>query len=418
MKYYLLILYLLVAASLSAQAGIYDQQIRELRLSLAQNPVDTTSRFALAYLLMLSEDYPGAYNQYDTVFRQDSLSVDAASGKLWALNAQGLFRRTISESQPLVTAFTGHAPISNHRAYALSQVGLHQQSRYYYAQAHRFSRDQQSSAIAREGLAWDYLALGDRYKALHYSLKDDTDFRTAFRKPKLAITLNYNLSNADMQSLGLQSSIQSGLYRLSLKADELLISGEHFRYSAGLGLDVSNPFGQTSFAYTYLDGEDARVYPASHYSLSQEAPVYIKYLSLVPKISAHLGNFERFDTYQGDLSLSLRYSPVSAGISYSKLYQDSDPIDSDRSWDILSLVTSLKIAGRYVVSAYYTQGDQSWWVNPYGAITDDFNSVDESLALSLWAPFGKHLGLLLYHQIGLLDEEYRHFSSLSFTYTL
>lgn len=418
MRYTALILFILLVSALSAQAGIYDQQIRELRLTIAQNPVDTASRMSLGYLLMISEDYSGAYSQYETVLRQDSTNSDAASGLLWALNSQGLFARTIAESKPLLKAFPEHAQILNHRAYALSRMGLHQKSRHFYAQAHRFSRDQQSSAIAREGLAWDYLALGDRYKALHYSLKDDTDFRTAFRKPKLAITLNYNLSNADMQSLGLQSSIQSGLYRLSLEADELLISGEHFRYSAGLGLDVSNPFGQTSFAYTYLDGEDARVYPAAHYSLSQEAPVYIKYLSLVPKISAHLGNFERFDTYQGDLSLSLRYSPVSAGISYSKLYQDSDPIDSDRSWDILSLVTSLKIAGRYVVSAYYTQGDQAWWVNPYGAITDDFNSVDGSLALSLWAPFGKHLGLLLYHQIGLLDEEYRHFSSLSFTYTL
>ncbi len=407
-----------MVSALSAQAGIYDQQIRELRLTIAQNPVDTASRMSLGYLLMLSEDYAGAYSQYETVIRQDSTNSDAASGLLWALNSQGLFARTIAESKPLLKAFTEHAQILNHRAYAFSRLGLHQKSLHYYAQAHRFSRDQQSSAIAREGLAWEYLALGDRYRAKHYSLEDNHTFRTAFRKPKLSVTMNYNLSNGDMQSLGLQSSLQSGLYRLGLKGDELLISGKHFRYTAGISLGKDSFLGRTGLGYSYLDGDDARVYPAAHYTLSQEHPLYIKYLAVVPKITAHLGTYERFNTYQGDLSLSLRYDPVSAGISYSRLYQDNDPIDSDRERELLSLVTSLKIKSRYIVSAYYTQGYQAWWVNPYGAITDDFNAVDDSYALSLWAPFGKHLGLLLYHQIGLIDEEYRHLTSLSLAYSL
>lgn len=393
-------------------------QIRDLRQTVAQNPIDTASRMSLAYLLMQSADYASALTQYQTVLRQDSLNVQAASGALWARSGLKDWNSVITESAAALKRFPHYAPILNHRAYAYLQKGQDLKARAFYNTAYKHADDPQSSAIASSGLAWSYLSLGDRYPAAHYASKEDSLFHQAFVSPRLSLSLDYSFSNHNLQSATLRTKLQSGFWALKLGAEELVISSKHYRYALSGGLNLQSLAGSTGFSYSYLDGDDLRAYPARSYSLSHSKAFYSGALSLKPHASLSYGSFQYFDTYQADLGCTLRQQKLSATLSYSRLYQDNDSAGADQERELISVSTHLYPKPGYVFSLYYTHGSQAWWLNPYGAVVDDFEAATDSYAISLYASLSPTWGITLYHQIGLLTDETRHLSNLAITYTL
>lgn len=420
MRISLCALFLLCLISLQAQSNAPD--IQSLRLNVAQNPIDGNARLNLAYELMLAGETGEALNHYETLIKQDAQNVLAAEGILWALQSQNRFRESIVKADEFLLNLPAHAPLFSYKAYGLSQMSLHLAARQHYARAEELAIDPTRSNTATLGLAWEYLYLKNypSVKSTLSRLKGDADplLQNAIDRPQMKIALGAGTNYDSKHSGNLTAAWQKAEWRLKLNADELILDGSRFRGIYGISAGWQNPLGNLEASVSKLYGEDERVYPASLISLSMKPIFYIGKLQLTPSLAGMYGHFERFDIQQADLGLQATGDILFAGYTLSLHYQDNEAIDSDSNKQLHSLNLGVRIAPRAWISAYLYLGKQAWWINPYGVVSDDFDASSSAYGFSLSSPLSKRMGILLYHQIGIQDNESEHSSFITLTYSI
>ncbi len=418
MKTSLSALFLLCLISLMAQSVAPDLQA--LRLWVAENPIDGSARLNLAYQLMLISETDEALKHYETLLTQDPQNASAAEGILWALQSQNRFRESIARSEELLQSFPAHAPLFSYTAYGLSQLSLHLAARQHYAKAEELAITDTHRYTANSGLAWEYLILKNypAAKSALAKLKDNADplAQKLIDKPQKQISLGAGTNYQSKYSGNLSASLQKAEWSLKLNAEELLVDGFRFREKYGIAAGWQSPLAYLEASASRLSGEDERVYPATLISLSIRPIFYVNKLQLTPSLSGSYGHYELFDTQQADLGLQVASDIISAGYSFSKLYQDNESLHSDSEKQLHSFNLGIRIAPQTWLSAYLYEGDQAWWTNPYGAIYDDFDAPSRAYALSLSSPLGTRMGIMLYHQIGVQDHETQQSSFITLSY--
>jgi len=410
-------LFLLCLLSLMAQNPASDLSV--LRLQVAQNPIDSSARLSLAYQLMLVSEPDEALKHYETLLIQDPQNASAAEGILWALQNQNRFRESLARAQEFLHNFPTHAPLYNYTAYGLSRLNLHLAARQLYARAEELAISTAHKNTATHGLAWEYLFLKN-YPAAKSALVrlNDADplAQSLIDKPQLQIALGAGTNYQGKHSGNLSASLQKAEWSLKLSANELILDGSRFRETYGISAGWQNSLADLEISARKLSGKDERVYPASSFGLSIKPIFYINKLQFTPLLSGSYSRYERFDVQQADLGLQAASDILSAGYSFSQLYQDNEALNSDSKEQLHSLNFGVRIAPQIWLSAYLYEGEQAWWTNPYGAINDSFDADARSYALSLSSPLGSRMGILIYHQIGVQDHETQHSSFITLSY--
>lgn len=418
MKTGLIALFVLCLFSLMAQSTA--PQLQALRLKVAENPIDSTTRLNLAYQLMLISETDEALKHYETLLIQDPKNASAAEGILWALQSQSRFRESIARSEGFLHSFPAHAPLYNYTAYGLSQMNLHLAARQIYAKAEELAINDAQRNTANLGLAWEYLFLKDypAARSLLARLPDAADplAQSLIDKPQLQIALGAGTDYDGKNSGNLSIALQKAEWSLRLSAEELMVDGFRFREKYGISAGWQSPLAYLEASAGRLSGKDERVYPASLFGLSLRSVFYVGNLLLTPSLSGIYSHYERFDIQQADLGLQAASDRFSAGYTFSKVYKDNESLGSDSEKQLQSLNLGARIASQAWITAYLYEGEQAWWTNPYGAIYDDYDAPSRAYAISLSSTLGKRMGILIYHQIGVQDNETQHSSFITLSY--
>ena len=418
MKTGLFALFLLCLISLMAQSPAPD--VQALRLWVAENPIDSSARLNLAYQLMLVSQTDEALKHYETLLKQDPQNASAAEGILWALQSQHHFRESITRSEEFLRSFPLNASLHNYTAYGLSQLNLHLASRQHYAAAEELAIDATHRDNANLGLTWEYLFLKNypAAKSALAQLKDDADplAQSLIGKTNLQIAVGAGTDYQAKHSGNLSAALQKAEWSLKLSAEELIIDGSRFREKYGFAAGWQSPLAFLEASASRLSGKDERVYPATLIGLSIKPIFYLSKLQLTPSLSGAYSHFERFDVQQADLGLQVTSDIFSAGYSFSKVYQDNEALLSDSEKQLHSFTLGARIAPQIWLSAYLYEGKQAWWINPYGAIYDDFEASNRAYAFSLSSPLGTRMGIMLYQQIGVQDHETQQSSFVTLSY--
>ncbi|MCB5252774.1 MAG: hypothetical protein RBR69_01435 [Candidatus Cloacimonadaceae bacterium] len=413
-------LFFLCLISLTAQSNTVD--IQALRLNVAQNPIYETARLNLAYQLMLIGESDEALNHYETLIKQDPQNMQAIEGILWALQSQASFRESIDRADEFIFNLPAHAPLFSYKAYGLSQMSLHLAARQHYAKAEKLAVDPAHRNAATLGLGWEYLYLKNypAAKANLSKLKRNADplLQKAIEKAQLQIALGAGTNYDSKHSGKLTAALQKAEWSLKLTAEELILDGSRFRGTYGISAGWQNPLADLETSISRLYGDDERVYPASLISLSIKPIFYVGKAKLIPSLVGVYGHFDRFDVQQADLGLQVAYDRLLAGYTLSLHYQDNQSTDSDSSKQLHSFNLGVRITPKIWLGSYIYQGKQAWWTNPYGVIYDSFEASSSAYGFSLSSPLCTKMGVLLYHQIGIQDNESEHSSFITLTYSI
>jgi len=414
------VLLLLGFAMLSAQTANLDLQ--NLRVWVAQNPVDAIARLDMAYQLMLSGSFDEALKHYEALLAQDPKNEQAMEGVIWALQTSGHYPDSITKADEFLKLNPESATLHNYKAYALSQLGYHLASRKHYAKARKLAADDAQENAATLGLAWEYLFLQD-YPAAAAKLRlleasSDSTAKVLLHKAKyntaLSVSTDYDAAISGSLFLKMQKAIWSAAFRY----EELLLKGSHFRNVLSASAQWQNPIANLKATLHTLSGKDERVYPGLQYSLSLEPVFYLEQVQLSPSLAGHYGSYQRFDIQQADWGLNIKCDRLSAGYHFFVLYQDNDSIDSDRKEALHSFDLGALVHKQMWIRAYLVRGDQAWWSSPYGLINDDFETYSTVYGLSMYSPITKNLGILLYSQYGKQDNETDFSSAITLSYSM
>lgn len=413
-----LILLLICLSLLTAQSI----DLQNLRLKVAQNPVDAASRLNLAYQLMLAGNTVEALNHYETLLKQDASNAAAMEGILWALQSQKRFDDSIRRADGFLKILPSHATVYNYKAFALSQKGLHLAARGQYSIAHKLAVDAATKQAASSGLAWEYLFLGN-YAAASAKLSklgntSDPQALDYLHKARLKVALGASSDLDNLHSGSITGALHKAQWGFRASYGELFLSGSRFRKRMGTTADWQNPVANLKASVHTMIGNDKRVYPATQYSLSIEPIYYVDKLQVSPSLSAHYGSYQRFDVQQADLELQISSDDLSGGYSISKLYQDNDAMGSDTDKMLHSLNLGVRVFRQSWLTGYLFEGNQAWWNSPYGVIYDDFEANSSAYGLSLSSPIGKQMGILLYSQIGKHNDKTELSTSLTLSYSM
>ncbi len=420
MKTSLCALFLLCLLSLMAQIPAPDLQA--LRLKVAENPIDGSARLNLAYQLMLNSMPDQALKHYETLLQQDPQNVLAVEGILWALQSQDRFSESITRADEFLHIFPAHAPVLSYKAYGLSRLNLHLAARQNYAEAEQLAISDVHSNTANSGLAWEYLSLKNypAAKSALARLKDTADpiTKSLIDKTHLYISLGAGTNYQDKHSGNLSAAFQKAEWSLKLNVEELILDSSDTRSKFGISAGWQSPFAYLEASLSRLNGEDKRAYPANQIGLSLKPVFYVGAIQLTPSLAGFYSRYKRFDIQQADFGLQVASDKYSAGYTLSKLYQDNEAILSDSQKELHSFTIGTRIASQIWLSAYLYEGEQAWWTNPYGVIYDSFDADNRAYAISLSSPLGKRVGIMLYHQIGVQDNETQHSSFITLFYLM
>lgn len=406
---------------LGAQSLNYPQQIESLKLQLAYNPLDKGQRLLLAYTYMMNSQPEEALKEYQTVRAQDPASADAATGILWALNSSGNWKTTLKEAKPILKEFKTTATsdpglILFHLATAEAALRRPLSARKHYLASIRSLRDSTLVDLPRNGLAWNYLTLGDFPRARKQFQQLKTGPQPEAFKPKLRLEFSTALKDSNTTILSFSPVIRHRSLTYRLKAEEILISGKSFRWNLQASIRKQLPGLDLRLGMQYLEGDDQRIYPGKSVSVSLQPVFYLGSFSVKPKIGQNLGVYKRFNVYQTDLGLEAGSGPLSLTAGISKLWQDNEAVGSDTEAMVFSFGTEAGVYREIGLGAYFGSGKMAWFTNSFGDTIDDFEPNDSYVGLSVYGPLFKGLSFLIYQQFGFYAEKTVPLSMLRMAY--
>ena len=417
MKISFALLLILGLSLLAAQAD----PLHQLRLQVAQNPVNTDARLNLAYQLMLSGNSKEALSHYETLLKQKPGNEQAMSGVLWALQSEKQFHTSSIRADEFLLLASDPAIFHSYKAYALSMMGKHHSARQHYATAEKLAMDESTLQKAKLGLAWEYLWLLN-YPDAKAKLKElpppaDLDATSKLKQSRQKISLSAGTDFQGISSGSLKYELSKTVWGFEAEYEELLVDSSHFRKKLGATILWQNQLANLKASVHSMTGKDHRVYPSSHYSLSLQSIHYLGKLQINPVIRGYYGSYQRFGSQQADLAVELRSDAINASYSYSLLYLDDDSIGSDTEKQIHSLSLGTRLYRQCWLTAYLHLGDEAWWTSPYMVIYDDFDANDTAYGISLSAPVKNNLNMLFYSQLGENEDEAVFSSSFTLAYS-
>lgn len=388
----LLFLLCLSANFLAAQS---QDTVSNMRMALAQNPLDLSTRLSLAWNLMMQGQYQDAYLQYLFVAQRDSGNADASAGMLWALNAAGKYSRATQEADSLIQRQPHNPALYYHRGIARLNLNRANRARMDGHQALRLASDSYWQDLAKNLLRDSYLALADVPSAKHFSSNPIPGKSLWILDAQWGI----KSTQSDTYALGIKALL--GTTRLSLKAEELTLDGAHFRYYLHSSLTQQLRGLDLQAQARFLDGTDQRIYPAVGASVGLNPKIYAGPLIITGSFSQSSLFAAQLNSYQSDAGIGLQYAPLSFSYLLSHVYLDADAAGADQTNWVNSLDLSLRWHKGIETAVYAGNGKMAFLQNAYGGITDDFEPAKSFLGISLYSPLGKKLGLMLYGQLNL-----------------
>lgn len=410
---------LLFSLSCLAAQGI---DLQSLRLKVAQNPVDRSSRLDLAYQLMHSGASEEALKHYEILLKQDSGNTNAMAGILWALQSQQLFKESIQRADEFLKLQPEAATIYNYQAFALSQTGQHLSARGQYAKAQKLAMDEATRQAATLGLAWEYLFLQNfaaaKSKLIELGQNSDAQAFIYLSKARLKVSLSASSNLDDLHTASLNTAFQKAEWGLQASYEELFLQGSRLRHRMGATADWQHPWGSITASIHTLNGDSQRVYPATQYSTSLQALFYVDRLQFSPSLSGAYSSYQSLDIQQADLGLQISSDNLSGGYSLSLLYRDNDALDSDKTEVLHSFNLGARLYRQSWLFGYLFQGEQAWWKSPYGVTYDDFEANSTAYGLCISSPISRQTGILLCGQIGKHNDKTEYSTSLTLAYHL
>lgn len=398
------LLFLLFLCQFLAAQAMSPDEIAQTRLALAFDPLNDAKRLHLAFSLMLADEYSQALQEYRFVARRDSSSLDAAAGILWALNSMGDHKEAVREANAFLDRMPNTAPILYHRGTARLKLGKANLARLDQRRALKQAQDPFWQGLAAQALSDAYLTLDD-WPSAKATLREHTPQAPKPKAPRyLSIDASWGRkgSNTQVLTAGLKAGL--GSTRLGFRIEELSIDSEHFRWYLHANLLHQFRCFDLQAEARLLDGKDEKIYPAQGAGLSISPRIYAGPLVLRPRLGQSALQAARLNAYQSDLGLKVNLAPVSMGYSYSRLYLDADAVDSDSTAVVHNADASLALGKGLELGIYAGTGPMAFYSTPYGGFIDDFEPAESYAGLSIYAPFGKHLALLLYGQLSFDPE--------------
>jgi len=398
-----LLVLLLICTALAAQTSGQDS-VAELRRVLAYDPLNDSLRLNLAWNLMLLEQYEDALREYRFVARRDSSSVDAATGILWALNSQKLHREAVSEANSFLDLMPQSGQLYYHRGIARLKLGKASKSRQDEAEALKLLEEPYWKELAAIALSDAYLAMDDLPSARAVLKKHAPQAANprGYRSLTIDATWGRKADSTAIYAVGLKTTL--GGTRLGIKAEDLRIGGDHFRWYFHASLLQQFRHLDIMAEARYLDGDDARMYPAQGAGLCLTPRIYAGPVIIRPRISQSALQTQRLNSYQSEAGLKLVIASFKLDYSFSYIYLDKDIVDSDSSAMVHSGEISTALGRGFELGFYGGSGDMAFYSTSYGGVIDDFEPSDGFAGLSFYAPVGKRLGLLLYGQLSFDPE--------------
>ena len=404
MRIALPLLFLLLICQLLTAPALSPDEIAQARLALAFDPLNDAKRLHLAFSLMLADEYSQALQEYRFVARRDSTSLDAAAGILWALNSLGDHKQALREANAFLERMPDTAPLFYHRGTARLKLGKANLARLDQRRAIINAQDPFWQGLAAQALSDAYLTLDD-WPSAKATLREHAPQATKPKAPRyLSIDASWGRKGSDTQVLtaGLKAGL--GSTRLGFRAEELSIDSEHFRWYLHASLLRQFLGFDLQAEAMFLDGNDEKIYPAQGAGLSISPRIYAGPLVLRPRLGQSALETARLNAYQSDLGLEVNYSPFSLGYNFSRLYLDADAVGSDSTAVVHNADASLALGKGWEFGIYAGTGSMAFYSTPYGGFIDAFDPAASYAGLSIYAPLGKHLALLIYGQLSFDPE--------------
>jgi len=400
----LLLIMILMGCRLAAQ-GLVSDPLSEARKAVAYDPVNDGKRLDLAWNLMLAGQYEEALVHYRLVSSRDSSNTDAATGVLWSLSAQNQHRELIKEADKLISVMPEAGPLYYYRGLARLHQGKANKARTDEKRALRSAPDSFWQDLAARALSDSYLALDDRPAAKSTLNKHAPQAILPPARKALTIELTAGAKGDSTYIIaaGLKASL--GTTRLGFKAEELRLGAEHFRWMfQASALQQFHHFDLFA-ELNWLEGKDAKVYPAKGTRLGLTPKIYAGPLIFRPRLSQSVLITPRLNAYQSDAGLRLSMPALNLSYSLSWIYLDKEIVDADTSDLAHSADASFSFARGWELGIYGGSGALAWHNTPYGGVIDDFTPDLSYAGASIYAPIGKRLGLLLYGQLSFDDSD-------------
>ena len=422
--YLILILATMFTSSIYAQEQTWKAKIDEAKASLETNPSDTVTRTTLAYYYMKNNQTLLGLREYRAVVEADSTNMDAQAGILWALNSLNQYKTVIKLSHDLLQTYPDNAALHNLAAFAYLKTYDTSIARYHYnVAADEAGYDLLARQTALEGLGWTNILLDNSARSLQYyskaqSLDKEEIYGLALLNSMRFVTsVSYSVPDSIGKAYRVSQSIRYRTWKTDLAVDEYQLNNKHFRsiYMANLTKQFSN--WQAGLHYSYMDGNDARVYPASNIGLSLTPMFYYRTALLKLDQSFNYAHYERFNGYQYSISPSIRRGKWQVAYSYAMLYQDNESIDADSSKTIQRVQLSRSMYKGSELGLYGGYGDMAWTIDSYLNLTDDFNANQKYIGCSIFVPLGEMVELTQYNEWGYsADWHYLFYLKLAIRY--
>lgn len=394
----LLLFLIFLGSNLTAQ-GVSLDALSEARKAVAFDPTHISKRLNLAWNLMLAEQYEEALIHYRLVSSRDSLNIDAATGLLWSLSALNRDKDLIEEANTLLERMPQAGSLYYYRGLARLRLGKANWSRLDQKLALDLARDEFWTILAAQALSQSYQALGD-IPAARAVLKIHTPYVT-IPKPRRSVSFEVT-AGAKKDStyiIAAGASVSLGAGKLGVNAEELRLGSRHFRWLLRASLQQQFRYLDLVAGVKWLDGEDARIYPALGARLGLTAKIYAGPLILKPQIGQSVLLAERLNSYQSDAGLKLVLSPFSLSYRLSRIYLDTDIMNADTANLVHTAEAGFISARGWELSLYGASGSMAFHITPHGGVIDDFDPAQSYAGASIYAPIGKRVGLLLYGQL-------------------
>jgi hypothetical protein len=372
---------------------------------------------SLAYSNMLAGNYEVAKSQYGSLRELEPANLAAHEGYLWALNALGKYRESLSQSAKLIKGYPYTAQFHNYRAYALLQSRRYPEARYYY----RYALDKQAqnplaSSIANEGLAYSYKALGDYIKHRRYinAHAAGTGIPAAKPKPSFGTALGFSATQPDKAAISIRQTVNYASWHMNVAYEDFSINKEHFRYAISAALGKQLAIADVEIYAMQLSGEDQRVYPSQQLGCKLSQNLYLGKVAISPRLMASYSQYPRFDIQQLSIMPVLHWRDISLSYQAHYGFMDNETVNADSSRICQQMELQKAMPFGTTLGLHYGQGDGRWMMDSHGVVVDTFNTQEPYYAASLLIPFLSRFSAYLYCQVS--NDTGLYFASLKVNY--